>query len=203
MHEFTASTAGFARSYAVQAGVKGFDETFSTQGGQLSVGRLDMSQSAVPPPDGFPRIPEIYVAVVWEGQRSSLYTRLYNTGTAQAVALIEALEITEHADGLSVAPRPGTGGAYNAQAVALKEVPSVGLLEIALLTKEMSRRVPPWAGTRTAAGAELFRDTLSDGKPYYVLVTDSAMATVIPDPDGKNVAGLAEGLDRLTLRAPG
>jgi hypothetical protein len=52
-------------------------------------------------------------------------------------------------------------------------------LELAPLTPQRAARLPAWRGLATPAG-ELFRDTLSDGSPYFVLAAADTWLTVLP-----------------------
>ncbi len=79
-------------------------------------------------------------------------------------------------------PDSKAGSRLAAPATVIKQVPGLGLLDMTPLTAERARQLPSWRGLRTGAG-ELFRDTLSDGKPYFVLAAADAWVTVLPLPD--------------------
>lgn len=76
----------------------------------------------------------------------------------------------------------------------VKEIPGLGLLEISLLDRRTRRRFPPWRGARVPGG-ELFRDVAEGEGVYFVLVTGTAMVTILPfDPALKRAPEL---LNRL------
>lgn len=190
-HEFTAGPLGLAHDVAGALGVQGFDEELSYQGGVLSTARTR-------PYDPQIRLIEDRLVAVWQGRRHCLFTQMYRASTAELLAVLRTLRIEEHDDGLAVHPYPRTGTGFSAPATLVKQVPELGLLELAPLTPQRAAQLPSWRGLATPAG-ELFRDTLSDGSPYFVLAAADAWLTVLPltDTAPERVPTL---LGRLRLR---
>ncbi|WP_283138961.1 hypothetical protein [Rhizohabitans arisaemae] len=186
LHEFTSGDLAFGRAWARDMGVLAFSEGFTTQGGRLRIGYTQVGDRG---------LSERILAAVWEGKRHSLGTHLYHAGTADAVRLFSCLTIREHEDGLSILPRTGT---FAESAELLKEVPEIGLLEIATLNGRTAKRLPTWKGTATRA-FELFQDTLTSGDPYFVLVNETTCVTVLPHAHA--VPRMRQLADRLTVTA--
>ena len=171
-HEFTAGTADLGDEVAAAAGVGGFTEELSYAGGMLLIGRAGVAD----PRTG---LADDLTVATWRGRRYGLVTSLYNVSTADVLALLNTVRIAEHDDGIAIGRAPGSASTVPGGALVLKEVPGLGLLEITGRTREAVAQLPSWAGLRVPAG-ELFRDTLSNGAPYFVLATASAMVTVLP-----------------------
>lgn len=57
-------------------------------------------------------------------------------------------------------------------------MPALGLLEVSPRTERHS--LPAWSGLAAAGGAEVFRDRLPDGRPYFVLAGGATWTTVLP-----------------------
>ncbi|HEX2315079.1 MAG TPA: hypothetical protein VHJ17_15155 [Thermomonospora sp.] len=182
LHELTAVDRVFGEDWARTVGVPRLTEEFRLQGGRLRVGEAVVRDDSL---RDFPArrrrsAGDRVLAAVWEGRRHAVCAHLYHAGPADAVRLFDAVRITEHPEGIAVTPRRGRGAAVAETATVAKDVPGVGLLEIAPLNRETSRQLPRWRGTRLATG-ELFRDTHGDGATYFVMATPTAVVTVLPD----------------------
>lgn len=191
VHELTAGPAGLGDDVAAASGVTRLDEELSYQGGRLRLGRARHY-------DGVTRLVEDVLCVVWQGARYCLVTHLYGGTAADALALLRTMRIVEHEDGVALTP---SGGSFAGPATVIKQVPRLGLLELSPLTARHTRTLPSWQGVATRAG-ELFRDTLGDGSPYFVLAGRDTWATVLPlaDTAVDDVPALA---DRLVLQTVG
>jgi hypothetical protein len=172
LHEFTAGVAGLGADVAGALGGTGFDEEFSYQDGALLVGRLR-------PYDKRTRLVEELLVAVWQGERHCLVTQLYGMTTADLLSVLRTLRISEHEDGLAVAPSASGGSEFAAPATVLKQIPELGLLEMSPLTDEHVKTLPSWQGLSTPAG-ELFSDNLADGKRYFVLAGPDTWTTLVP-----------------------
>ena len=191
-HEFTAGPVGLADDLARELGVTDFDEELTYQGGALLTARLTSYDAQV-------QLDEDRLVAAWRGRRYCFVTQLYGASTADLLAMLETLRIIEHDDGLVLRPaRAGTR--FAAPATVIKQVPGLGLLDMTPLTAERARQLPSWRGLRTRAG-ELFRDKLSDGKPYFVLAATDAWVTVLPLADTvlDQVPGLVDQLHLQTV----
>jgi hypothetical protein len=171
-HEFTAGSAGLADDLAQDLGVTGFDEELRYQGGVLLTARVTSFDPHI-------RLSEDRLVAAWRGRRYCFVTQLYGGSTADLLAALRTLRIVEHDDGLAVRPQARAGSQFVAPAAVIKQVPGLGLLDMTPLTVERTRQLPAWRGLRTRAG-ELFRDTLSDGRPYFVLAAADTWVTVLP-----------------------
>lgn len=194
LHEFTAGPASLADDVVRALGVDTFDEELTYQGGTLLTARSH-------PYDPQIRLTEDRLVAVWRGRRHSFFTELYGATTAQLLGVLRTLRVEEHDDGLTLRPAARNGAEFAAPATVLKQVPGLGLLEMTPLTAQRTAQLPSWRGLRTRAG-ELYRDVLSDGRPYFVLATADTWLSVVPlaDTDPAQVPAL---VDRLQVRTAG
>ena len=117
---------------------------------------------------------------VWRGAHHGLL--LIETGApADALlAVLDELGLEERPTGLAVeAPRllPPT-------TKLVKELPGVGLAEVAPLVPAVAQALPRWAGTEVRGG-ELYRDQARPGAPVLLLVNDTTSTTLLLDGDGR------------------
>ena len=191
MYELVAGVSGLAEEVAAALGVSGFDEELRFAGGTLLIGRTQRVEPGS-------RITEDILFAVWRGRRHCLISHFYGTTTAAAVEALGTLGITEHDDGIAI--RPGAGSAVVSPAAVVKEVPSLGLLELTVSTAPQATRLPDWKGTATRSG-ELFSDRLSNGDPYFVLAGADTWTTVLPlaDTDLARVPALVDQLGTRLL----
>ncbi|EST35773.1 hypothetical protein N566_17350 [Streptomycetaceae bacterium MP113-05] len=192
LFEFTSGPAGLVDGMAASLGVTAFDTELAFQNGTL---RTATTREYDPQS----QLVETPTLVTWQGRKHSLVTRLYRSGTEDVLALLRAFRITEHDDGLSLAPDAGADCRFTGPAAVIKEVPGLGLVEMSRRTKERSAQLPPWQGGEVPTG-ELYRDTLSDGRPFFVLSGSRLWATVVPLADTA-VEHVPDMLARCTLRA--
>lgn len=188
-HELVAGTSGLGDEVATALGVTRFDEEFRFAEGTLIVGRTRRAEPGS-------RITEDLLLAVWRGRRHCLVSHFYDTSTATAVELLHTLGIAEYEDGVAVRPRSGSELA--APAAVVKEIPTLGLLELTVPEAPQATRLPAWKGARTRSG-ELFSDRLSNGEPYFVLAGADTWTTVLPLAD-TDVARVPELVDQLGLR---
>jgi len=171
-HEFTAGALGLGDEVVAALGLSGFGEELSYAGGTLRIAHGKVT-------DPRTRLADAVTVAAWHGTRHSLVSSLYNVTTADVLDLFSAVRITEQDAGITLAPAPDSGSTLLGGALVLKEVPGLGLLEIAARSREAVRELPDWGGLALPSG-ELFRDTLSNGRPYFVLATPAAIVTVLP-----------------------
>ncbi|MDT0264772.1 hypothetical protein RM844_00550 [Streptomyces sp. DSM 44915] len=189
LHEFTAGDLGLADAVAASLGITAFDSELTFQGGTLrtaTTSEFDAQAQQVENP----------TLVVWQGRRFSLLTRLYRAQLADVLLLLRTLGLAEHSDGLTLTPDQAAGARWARPATVVKEVPGVGLVEMSRRTREHAAELPPWEGASVRSG-ELFRDSLSDGSPFFVLAGAEVWATVVPlaDTTVDRVPTLLGGLD--------
>jgi len=193
-YEFTAGEASLGAQVAAAAGVGGFAEEFTIAAGTLLIGRRKVA-------DPRTRLADDVTVATWRGRRYSLVTTLYNASTTDVLWLLGAMRIAEYPDGITVIPAPGSAATLLGGSLVLKEVPGLGLLEITGRTRDAVAQLPSWAGLSLPAG-ELFRDTLSNGAPYFVLAAPAAVVTVLPlaSTAVDDVPALLSGM-RIAMRA--
>ncbi|AXK35758.1 hypothetical protein DVA86_27125 [Streptomyces armeniacus] len=189
--EFTAGTAKLGDDIAASLGITEFESELSFQGGKLrtAVKREYDAQS---------KTLEKPMLVVWQGKRYSLVTRVYGMAVRDVLGMLRTLHIAEHDEGITLHPESAAGSRFTRPANVIKEVPGLGLVEMSKVTAAHTAQLPPWKGVSVKSG-ELYRDTLSDGKPFFILSNPKVWATVVPlaDTDVKRVPDLVE---QLTLR---
>ncbi|MEH1016404.1 hypothetical protein V6U90_25280 [Micromonospora sp. CPCC 206060] len=194
LHEFTAGSIGLADDVARALGVDTFDEELTYQGGALLTARTR-------PYDRQIQLTEDRLVAVWRGRRHCFFTEMYGSSTTDLLGVLRTLRVEEHDDGLTLHPTSKVGAEFVAPATVLKEVPGLGLLEMAPLTKQRAGQLPSWRGLQTQAG-ELFRDVLPDGKPYFVLATADTWLSLVPFAD-TDVAEVPALVNRLRVQTAG
>ncbi|KPC78153.1 MULTISPECIES: hypothetical protein [Streptomyces] len=192
--ELTAGPASLGDDVAASLGIRAPESELTFQKGTLRIFQSVERE----PRSGLVERPSL---VVWRGERHSLVTRLYGLDVAAVLGLLRSVRITESEHGLTLQPDPSAGSAFARPATVIKEVPGLGLLELSRRTKEHTAQLPPWKGVAVASG-ELFRDTLSDGSPFFVLSSTAIWATVVPLASTP-VERVPELIGRLTLRHTG
>jgi hypothetical protein len=192
LFEFTAGGIELADAMADSLGIAEFDTELAFQGGTL---RTATTREYDPQA----QLVESPTLVAWQGRRFSMLTRLYRSTTEDVLGLLRTVRITEHDDGLVLAPEAKADCRFAGPAAVVKAVPGLGLVEMSRRTRERTDRLPPWQGSRLASG-ELYRDTLSDGRPFFVLSGTRIWATVVPLADTV-VERVPDLLARCTLRA--
>lgn len=193
LHELTAGPPDFAEAMAASLGITAFDSELAFAGGTLctvTTSEYDAQSQQVENP----------TLVVWQGRRFSLITRLYRARLTDVLVLLRTLGIAEHSDGITLSPDAEAGSRLARPATVVKEVPTLGLVEIGRPTREHTVQLPPWQGASVPSG-ELFRDTLSDGRPFFVLSGSEVWATIVPlaDTTVDRVPALVDGLDLRAL----
>lgn len=194
LFEFSAGPASLADDMAASLGIDTFATELSFQGGTL---RTATTREYDPQA----RIVEHPTLVAWQDRDFSLVTRLYHATLQDVLGLLRTVRISAHDDGLTLAPARDADCRFAGPAAVIKEVPGLGLVELSRRTKERVAQLPPWQGSRVPTG-ELYRDTLSDGRPFFVLSGTRVWATVVPFA-GTDVDAVPELLSRVTLRTAG
>lgn len=192
--ELTAGPAALGENIAASLGITEFESELSFQGGTLRTAvksEYDAQSKTVEKP----------MLVVWQGKRFCLVTRLYRLTVRDVLGMLRTLHIAEHDEGITLTPDSASGSRFARPASVIKEVPGLGLVEMSKVTAEHTAQLPPWKGVQTEGG-ELYRDTLSDGKPFFVLAGPEVWATVVPlaHTDVERVPGHVE---QFTLRIAG
>ncbi|MBA0050061.1 hypothetical protein E0L36_03840 [Streptomyces sp. AJS327] len=188
---FTAGLATLGDDVAASLGITTFDSELSFRGGTL--------RTAVKPEyDAQSKIVERPMLVVWQGRRFSLVTRVYGMEVRDVLGMLRTLHLAEHDEGITLNPESAAGSRFTRPANVIKEVPGLGVVEMSRVTADDTAQLPPWKGVSVRSG-ELYRDTLSDGKPFFVLSNPTVWATVVPLAD-TDVERVPDRVGRLTLR---
>ncbi|HEY6740152.1 MAG TPA: hypothetical protein VI076_15015 [Actinopolymorphaceae bacterium] len=190
LHEFTAGVRTLAEDVARALGIARFDDELDYRGGRF----LAATRKTY---DAQTRMVENLLIAAWQGELGSLVTRLYDATAADALALFHALALGETTEGVTLAPDETAGARFARPATLTKQVPGIGLLELTVPTREHTSRLPSWQGVTVPAG-ELFRDTLSDGSPYFVLAGRDTWASLVPLAD-TDLTALPDVAGRLRI----
>ncbi len=177
LYRLTSGSTSLGADIARATGVGGFDEELSYQGGALRVGRRKIY-------DARARLSDDLLVAAWVGERYSLVTHLYNGSTERLLGLLRTLRIEEHADGVTVLPAARSGITFRGPAAVVTPVRGLGLLEVRTLTPQLAWELPSWPGVRVGSG-ELFRDTTTGDRTYFLLATPRIHLTVLPLADSR------------------
>lgn len=158
------------------------DETYAYAGGELRIGHRDETD---------PRIASRRrdTAAMWRGREYALLVIQTGAPAAALIAVFDRLTFTETTTGLAV----DADGLVPATTRLVKELPGVGLAEVAPLVPEVAQGLPRWSGT-AVRGGELYRDEARPGAPVLILVGDTTSTTLLLDGDGREA-------DEATARA--
>jgi len=186
LREFTAGPRDAAAANAESLGVKDFEEEYWFQSGRLRLGTTTQH-------DPVSRVASPLCVAIWEGNGFSLFTHMYHAKPKELLAATAGMSIAEHADGVTL--EPGHGNEI-ADACVLKELPVVGLLDIAPATRQAVRELPAWSG-KGVGGGELFTDEHRSQR-IFLLAGSSAITRVIPHP-GFDEKGALSALASLVV----
>ena len=149
------------------------DEEYAYAGGTLRIGHRDEADPAI----GSRRPRHL---AVWRGAAHALVLVETEAPADALIAVLDRLTLTESPTGLTV----DADGIVAATTRLVKEIPGVGLAEVAPLVPEVAQGLPRWAGTEVAGG-ELYRDQARPGAPVLVLVGETTATTLMLDGDGR------------------
>jgi hypothetical protein len=150
-----------------------FEESFSFQGGTVRVGRAAQKGQ-----DGL--VTDLLTLAAWSGSRHAMVAHMDDAVTsADALRLLNTVAITEHDDGIVIAPKAASNAVFYEPVRSTRVIPELGIVEAKSREARTVKALPPWEGARVQAG-ELFRDSMSNGAPYLVLATPSAVVTIVP-----------------------
>lgn len=169
-YELTAGPLALGGEVVAALGLGGFTEELSYAGGTLRIAHGPVAD----PRTG---LADAVTVAAWHGRAHCLVASLYNVTTTEVLGILGAVRINEHDAGIALSPTDA--GTVLGRVLLLKEVPGLGLLEISGRTRDAVRELPDWAGLPVPSG-ELFQDTLSNGRPYYVLAAPTAVVTILP-----------------------
>lgn len=149
--EFTTGSRDFGEAVADDIGLT-LTESYAFQGGALRLGTASVQFPGRAAGDAQTDLVHLGV---WEGNRFSVHTHLYNGSAHDLISIFDLFEIIEDPLGLHLQPRDPDRTSLAKEPSLLREVPYVGLLQVRPMTRRMARTVPRWRGT-AAAGGELF-----------------------------------------------
>lgn len=195
--EFAASHVRFGRDVAADLGLS-FEEEYGVQDGTL---RLASGIQIFDGVEGRPESVPLHLGA-WEGSNFSVHTHLYWGSRRDLLGIFSQVQIVEGDFGLELRPKGSAAFARYPGATMLKEIPSVGLLQMRELTGVAARGLPKWRGTRVAGG-ELFvngdpSEASSDcSKTSFFLVGSTAITFVAPA--ARPPRGVLERLGKLEV----
>jgi hypothetical protein len=169
------------------------DEEYAYAGGTLRIGHRDETDPSISSTrrDTF---------AVWRGAHHALLLLETAAPADSLIAVLDTLTLTESDTGLAVE----ADELVPATTKLVKELPGIGLAEVAPLVPEVVDTLPRWAGT-PVEGGELYRDEARPGAPVLVLVSDTSSTTLLLDgggPEADTATELTAGLT-ITWEAPG
>lgn len=187
--EFTAGHLELGRLAAREVSGVTLTESYGHQRGVLRIGSRIVSNNLY---DGEDRV---WVGV-WEGKRSSLVTQLFNLkDSSEVVSLFAAFEIRELPRPCALALKPMDARIVaDGLPIVAKQVPNVGLIEIARITNQTIRTMPKHSGT-PVRGGELF---FAEAPAHFLLLGQTTSTTVLPDP-GTGPDDVASRLETLSV----
>lgn len=169
------------------------DEEYAHAGGEVRIGHRTETDPAV-------RSHRRDTFAVWRGQSHGLFVMATAAPADALLALLDTMTIDEAPEGIAVeAPQ-----LLPATTKLVKELPGIGLAEVAPLVPEVAGSLPRWAGT-PVEGGELYRDEARPGAPVLVLVGDTASTTLLLDGGGPEADTATDLSTQLTVTwaAPG
>jgi hypothetical protein len=150
------------------------DEEYAYAGGQVRIGHRAETDPSI-------RSRRDEAAAVWRGAAHALVVIESGGTTDGLLAVLDTLDLEERPEGLAV----GSDRLLAATTKLVKELPGIGLAEVAPLVPEVARTLPRWAGT-DVRGGELYRDEARPGAPVLLLVGDTTATTLLLDGAGES-----------------
>jgi hypothetical protein len=100
LQEFTAGARSLGRAVAADHGIAQFDETYSFQGGRLSLGEVDTYDPRL-------KLAAKFRSAVWEGERFSIHTHVYDQKSSDLIRVLKRFIFVEDETGIAIQPRTG------------------------------------------------------------------------------------------------
>lgn len=184
--EFVTGIRRFAGWAAREGAGVALDLSYTMTGGTLRAG----TTSAPGAPN------ESHTAVAWTGRRWSLYMFSASATPETLIDVLGLVDLDEERDGLVVRPRHRELR-WEAPAQLTKEIPELGLLDVAAMHGAIRRRIPRWAGTR-ARGGEVYVDRSNPDQTVYTVANETSATRVLPHHRARRAA-LQRGLGRVRV----
>lgn len=172
--EFTAGPRDLGHAVAAEIGIE-LTESYRLKQGLLLVGTKQESWSV--PDDGY-TFTNKHTLAVWVGANYSIHSHLYDTSMSDVLALFARFSIDETADGARMVPKGRDVLPAVRPETVMVEIPTLGL--VIVRKRAGAEDLPDWPGS-TVEGGEAYCDKKDEARPTFLLATDSAVATVIPD----------------------
>lgn len=188
IQEFTVGVSGLGDSVAESFGMSSYSHRLTVSGGELRLGR-HVSRSTR---DG---VVDDLTLAAWVGHNFGFVTHLYNSEPGVLIDLLTWFSFEELSDGVAI--RPATGAVALRGVQVSQEFAQLGLLDVQPLTSELAATLPRWQGT-PVQGGELFRDVLSTGEPYFLLVGNGSQTVVVPPQNAASPSGISKSLEALS-----
>jgi hypothetical protein len=187
--EFTAGGPDLGRWAAEDVSKISLQESYSLHGGTLRIGHGSAvgADGAVTPT----------LAGVWVGRGSSLivmYPRSDDSG--ELLNLIASARLVEVGPSAIRMAKLPAGGTVDREPSVAKRIPGFGMIETFPVTRQTVKKIPSWGGT-AVRGGEIFRGD-SNGAPYYLFASNTAIAVVMPQA-GVPIDQVAQDLETLSI----
>jgi hypothetical protein len=176
-HEFTASYQEFGRAVAADLDLA-LTESYSYRGGRLLLGTTTVTFADMG--EGVSQTDLLHLGV-WEGDRFSVHTHLYNGRAHDLIDIFDRFDLVEEPLGLRLVAKDADRVALAKEPSLLRQVPHVGVLQIRPMTRRVARTVPKWRGARVQGG-ELFVGR-RPGSLHMVLVGSRSHTLIMRDGD--------------------
>ena len=163
------------------------DEEYAYAGGEVRIGHRSETDPSI-------RSRRDEAAAIWRGAAHALVI-IESGGSADGLlAVLDTLVLDERPDGLAV----DSDRLLPATTKLVKELPGIGLAEVAPLVPEVAQALPRWAGTEVRGG-ELYRDEARPGAPVLLLVGDTTSTTLLLDGAGEAAEAATTMSTELTV----
>jgi len=136
--------------------------------------------------------------VAWEGRDDTLGTVMYEGDTAAALALLDAIEIHEEANGIVLRPRDARISiVQNSQhaPVVMLPIRAEGLLDAFCASRFWNQQRPAWAG-KEGRGGQLYAENGNEqaGNASMLLFGSRAVTRIYLNDKGNGLASRATEL---------
>jgi hypothetical protein len=179
--EFVAGPRDLGANVAGEFGIE-LNEHYRMQNGAIRIG--SKVESWTVPADGYQFFNKHMVAV-WEGASRSVHTHLYDASTADALALFARFTIAETPDGILMTPGKPDVRIGQRPETLMMDLPVLGLV---IVRKRTEAELPRWRGS-SVRGGETYCDKKDPAGPTFLLASESAILTAVPERASAESAG--------------
>lgn len=171
--EFTSGPRDLGLAVANELNIT-LEESYRMAQGSLLIGSKEESWSA--PDDGY-TFTNKHLLAVWLGSSHSVHCHLFDTSSADALGVFKRFSIVEMSNGVRMTPSAIGVLPGRRKASLMLNLPVLGLF---IVRRRAVQDLPRWRGS-SVAGGEAYCDKKDAARPTYLLASDTATATVVPD----------------------